>query len=325
MLLKILLLLLALPLGALAVLWLGAFTSLDRDRLHSAATQALPEFEPTSNGLVTITVADNVFRARVAGLGGDRGNLILLHGFPESSAMWIPLIDAAAAAGYQVVAYDQRGYSPGARPNSVDDYSIDKLGSDVLDIADAVGFSTFHLVGHDWGSGVGWALVMNQPERILTWTSLSIPHVAAFSAAIQNDPDQKKRSSYMLLFRTPWLPEQLFAFNRLKLMREVLYAEHHPQQKDEYLALFSEPGAISAALNWYRAARPDALGNLQITRPVLLIWGNKDPAVGRAGVDAQQRYLDAEYTELELYAGHWLMETHSELVVPAVLAHLEKH
>ena len=312
----------ALVIGALSVLWLGALASLDWDRRYTAASHALPKLDSQSNGLVTIGVGENTFRARVAGLGGDRGNLILLHGFPESSAMWIPLIDAAANVGYQVVAFDQRGYSPGARPNGLAEYNIAKLEADVLSIADAVGFGEFHLVGHDWGSVVGWSLVMTQPERILTWTSLSIPHIAAFGAAIENDPDQRQRSSYMILFRTPWLPEQLFAFNNLNLMRSVLYAEHKTQQKEEYLALFSEPGAITAALNWYRAADPAELTNLQVSRPVLLIWGNQDPAVGRAGVEAQQQYLDGDYSELELDAGHWLMETHSDLVVPAVLTHL---
>lgn len=325
MLKKILLGVLVVLLGAVGVLWLGAATSLDWDRQHTNATAALPKLNTNSRGLVQIRAGDLTFRARVAGLGGERGNLILLHGFPESSAMWIPLIDASAEIGYQVVAFDQRGYSPGARPDDVADYSVDKLGADVLAIADAMGFREFHLVGHDWGSGVGWGLVMTQPERILTWTSLSIPHLAAFGAALASDPDQRQRSSYMLLFRTPWLAEQLFAFNRFNLMRSVIYAEHHPQQVDEYLALFSEPGAITAALNWYRAANRDDLESLAVTRPVLFIWGNKDPAVGRVAVEGQRAYLPDDYREVELDAGHWLMETHAEVVVAAILAHLEDH
>jgi pimeloyl-ACP methyl ester carboxylesterase len=312
-------------LGALGVLWLGAVTSLDWDRKHTQATAALPELNPSSNGLVQIRTGDLTFRARVAGLGGKRGNLILLHGFPETSAMWIPLINAAASSGYQVVAFDQRGYSPGARPADVAQYSVDKLGDDVLAVADAMGFSDFHLVGHDWGSGVGWDLALTQPERILTWTSLSIPHIAAFGAAIANDPDQQQRSAYMLLFRTPWLSEQLFAFNRLNLMRSAIYAGHQQRQVDEYLALFSEPGAITAALNWYRATGPEDLESLSMTRPVLFIWGNQDPAVGRAAVDGQRPYLPDDYRELELDAGHWLMETHAEVIVAAVIAFLEDH
>ena len=325
MLKKALLIVVVVVVGSMGILWLGAVRSLDWDRQYSKATAALPEFAPKSSGLVQITAGTHTFRARVAGLGGESGNLILLHGFPESSAMWIPLIEAAADSGYQVVAFDQRGYSPGARPDDVTEYSIDRLSADVLAVADAVGFGEFHLVGHDWGSGVGWVLVLTRPERILTWTSLSIPHIAAFGAAISNDSDQQRRSSYMLLFRTPWLPEQLFAFNNFRLMRSALYAEHHQEQLDEYLALFSEPGALTAALNWYRAATPGALPNPQVTRPVLFIWGNQDPAVGRAAVDGQRPHLPDDYTELELDAGHWLMETHPDVVVPAVLEHLQKH
>ncbi len=325
MLKKALLIVVFLVAGSTGILWLGAVTSLDWDRQHSKATAALAEFAPSSNGLVRIAAGPHAFRARVAGLGGGSGNLILLHGFPESSAMWIPLIEAAADRGYQVVAFDQRGYSPGARPDDVAEYSVEKLSADVLAVADAVGFAEFHLVGHDWGSGVGWGLVLTRPERILSWTSLSIPHVAAFGAAIANDSDQQRRSSYMLLFRTPWLPEQLFAFNNFRLMRSILYADHHQRQLDEYLALFAEPGALTAALNWYRAAIPGDLPSLRVTRPVLFIWGNQDPAVGRAAVDGQRPYLPDDYTELELDAGHWLMETHAEVVVPAVLAHLQKH
>jgi len=325
MLKKILLILILLPVAALGVLWLGAAASLDWDHSHSVASAALPELSPATSGLVRINAGGHTFRARVGGLGGTRGNIIALHGFPESSAMWLPLIDSAAQAGFQIVAFDQRGYSPGARPESVDEYAIDKLGADVLAIADAAGFSDFHLVGHDWGAAVGWWLVLNQPERITTWTSLSIPHIAAFGAAIETDSDQRQRSSYMTLFRTPWLPEQLFAFNKLNLMRSALYAEHRPVQVEEYMALFAEPGAITGALNWYRAADLADVGDPEVTLPVLFVWGNQDPAVGRAGVDAQRPYLSGEYVELELDAGHWLMETHAPLVVPAVLAHLDKH
>jgi len=251
--------------------------------------------------------------------------VLLLHGFPETSRMWVPLMERLAAEGFHCLAPDQRGYSPGARPDDVAQYSVDKLGDDVLAIADAMGFSEFHLVGHDWGSGVGWGLALARPERILTWTSLSIPHIAAFGAAIANDPDQQQRSSYMLLFRTPWLSEQLFAFNRLNLMRSVIYAEHHQRQVDEYLALFREPGAITAALNWYRATSPEDLESLSMTRPVLFIWGNQDPAVGRAAVDGQRPYLPDDYRELELDAGHGLMETHAEVIVAAVIAFVEDH
>ncbi|MCZ6618698.1 MAG: alpha/beta fold hydrolase [Gammaproteobacteria bacterium] len=323
MLRKILAIIAFLVVGAPFVLWVGATTSLDRTLAHDTATSALPTFAEQSDGLVLISTGKRIFRARVAGFGGERGNVILLHGFPETSAMWTPLIDAAADAGYRVVAFDQRGYSPGARPEETDAYAIEALAQDVLDVADVVGFDTFHLVGHDWGFGVGWNLVLTDAARLKTWTSLSIPHIASFGAAIAEDPDQQQRSSYMLLFRTPWLPEQLFAFNDFELMRSAIYAEHSETQVEEYISVFSEPGALTGALNWYRAAGFDAPGpDLNVKLPYLFIWGNRDPAVGRAAVDGQRQYLSEAFRELELDAGHWLMETHADLVVPAVLSHL---
>jgi len=319
---KILYVIVFLIVGAPFVLWLGATTSLDRNLSHSAATTSLPTFPDQSDGLVLVNTGNQIFRARVAGFGGERGNVILLHGFPETSMMWIPLIEAVAQAGYQVVAFDQRGYSPGARPEETTAYTIEVLAQDVLDVADVVGFETFHIVGHDWGSVVGWNLVLTEAVRLKTWTSLSIPHIASFGAAIAEDADQQQRSSYMILFRMPWLPEQLFAFNDFDLMRTVMYAEHGDAQVEEYLRVFSEPGALTGALNWYRAAAFDApVPDLNVKLPYLFIWGNQDPAVGRAAVDGQQQYISGAFSELELDAGHWLMETHAELVIPAVLSH----
>ena len=311
-------------LGAVAVLWIGAAASLDWDRQHQAAVNALPEWPTERSGVVRIAANNMEFRARVAGFGGTRGNLLLLHGFPETSAMWQPLIERAAADGYQVVAFDQRGYSPGARPDGADQYATHLLGADALAVADAVGFDNFHLVGHDWGSAVGWFLVLTQPERVVTWSSLSIPHIAAFGEALQTDADQQSRSTYMGFFRLPWLAEQVFAFNNLSTMREVMFNEHSREVADEYMAVFSEPGALTGALNWYRAPQGDGGGDidLQVTRPVLFVWGSQDPAVGRVGVELQRQYMPDAFQEIELEAGHWLMSSHGDVVTDAVLAHV---
>ena len=92
-----------------------------------------------------------------------------------------------------------------------------------------------------------------RPEPLLSWTSLSIPHISAFAGALANDPDQRRKSRYMLLFRTPWLPEALLTFNHLALMNNVMYRDMSVEQRAEYDAVFAEPGALTAALNWYRA------------------------------------------------------------------------
>ena len=315
---------------SLIVLWIGASLSLDRDRLHSASVDALPIFDGGTDGLVVMQVGESRFRARVGGFAepvGNRGNLVLLHGFPETSIMYEPLVSAAAQAGYRVIAFDQRGYSPGARPEGRSSYVVPELVGDVIAVADAAGFDTFHLVGHDWGAAVGWATVLSNPERVDSWSALSIPHVAAFGEAVQNDPEQRSKSSYMMFFWQPWLPEQVFAFNDFALLRSVMYSEHPAEYLAEYLSVFAEPGALTGALNWYRAGSdtgpPDGAGSAQVATPTLFIWGNQDVAVGRTAVAAQRKYMDGPFVEMELDTGHWLMETAADKVVPAVLAHID--
>jgi pimeloyl-ACP methyl ester carboxylesterase len=250
--------------------------------------------------------------------------VLLLHGFPETSIMWTPMLGALADAGYRAIAFDQRGYSPGARPAATDDYRIEGLVGDALAVADAAGFDRFHVVAHDWGSGIAWTLAIRHPERLSSVSSLSIPHLAAFAAAIEDDADQRRRSRYMLLFRTPWLPETLFCFNGLSLLDRAVWPEHGAAARTEYHAVFSEPRALGAALDWYRAASLDpGPGDVRVGVPALVIWGNRDPAVGRASFEGEKALFTGPLTEVELDAGHWLMETHAPLVTATVLRHIE--
>ena len=312
-----------------AALGIGGWLSLDEEFSYSRSVDRLPLFpEVDPLNLTAIEAGGFTFRARVSGFGNEGPAVILLHGFPETSAMWLPLIDAAASRGYRVLAFDQRGYSPGARPADVSDYAVPRLVQDVLRVADAAGIRAFHLVGHDWGSIVGWSVVMSNPERVLSWTGLSVPHPAAFGEAVQNDPEQQKKSSYFLLFQQPWLPEKLFAFNNQMLLRDVFYETMPRDQRQEYLAMLAEPGAMTAALNWYRALETEEGQSPEspvIDRPALFIWGNEDPAVSAYAVQAQRKYIRGPFKELELNAGHWLMEEQAAVVVPAVLEHLDAY
>ena len=315
---------------AVVVLTVGSELSLDHDRGHNLDTLALPAFpDETTDGLVRIAANNYEFRARLAGFadGEERPAVILLHGWPVTSAMWDPLIEPLVEAGYRVLAFDQRGYSPGARPEAISDYQVTALSDDVLALADALGIEQFHLAGHDWGAVVGWVTVMRRPQRVLSWTALSIAHPAAFGEAMQNDPDQRARSSYFMLFMMPWLPQTLFSFNDFRMLKAV-YGSMSEAQKTEYLRVLSEPGALSAAFNWYRAS---ALGGSPtetraqiITTPTLFIWGINDRAAGRVAVEAQAQYMAGPYRKIELNTGHWLMETMPEEVTAAMLQHLEQ-
>jgi len=307
-----------------AVALAGSLLSLDWGRSHRTATQSLPTFSGFGEGpasLVRIPANGMEFRARIAGSRGD--GVILLHGFPETSAMWIPLIELLSDQGFRVVAFDQRGYSPGARPEALDAYSIPQLVDDVFAVAEATGMQQFHLVGHDWGAAVGWAAVMARPERLRSWTSLSIPHIAAFGDALANDADQQQRSRYMQFFRMPLLPETAFTFNRLKLMDEAMYGEMSETQRAEYHAVFSEPGALTAALNWYRApAGFNVAPAPKVRLPILFIWGNHDPAVSRYAVESQRNFIEGQFDYHELNAGHWLMEEATDKVDSEILLFL---
>ena len=128
---------------------------------------------------------------------------LLLHGFPQGARSWRRVAAHLADDGLRLVAPDQRGYSPGARPQEVAAYGIETLVGDVLALADSLGIDTFHLVGHDWGGSVSWALAAEHPDRVRTLTALSVPHLAAFGRALREDPEQQRLSAYIGRFRRP--------------------------------------------------------------------------------------------------------------------------
>ena len=215
------------------VLLVSARLSLDTEHGHTRRVEKLPSLSPaTAQGLVQVRARGLSFRAHVAGLDGDGPALLLLHGFPETSIMWRPLIEAAAQAGFRVVAFDQRGYSPLARPTGVEDYRLSELVADVFAVASAVGFERFHLVGHDWGAIVGWVAAGQDRERVRSYASLSIPHPSAIRMANEG----QGAPAYVRFFRMPGVPETLFTAGGLAPMRNAMYESMPTDQVDEPLA-----------------------------------------------------------------------------------------
>ena len=306
------------------------FGSLDWARSHTAHVNALPVLSSNDEaGEFRIIAGDFEFRARVAGMQNDGDGVILLHGFPESSIMWTPLTEALASAGYRVVAIDQRGYSPGARPTGVENYEVTELVSDVVAVADAVGFDDFHLVGHDWGSAVGWGTVFQHAERVRSWTGMAIPHIGAFVKGVVSDPDQQKRSSYFSILRKPMLAEFLMTYNGQSRLDKLL-ARLPEEQRNEYLGILAEPGALTAALNWYRSLDTVQIAtsgslDLEVQTPTLFIWGNQDGVVARSSVESQRPYITGPFREMELDAGHGLLLDEPEQVITAILSHIDTY
>ena len=253
---------------------------------------------------------------------GSKAPVILVHGWPEFASCWEPVAAQLAAAGHQVLAYDQRGYSPGARPEDVAAYAVEELVADLGAIADAVGFDRFHLVGHDWGGVMGWAAAVEYADRILTFTAVSTAHTAAHGEAIKTDPEQYERMDYLRKIRDH--PNEV-AVSMLRNDGEKLRAVYGGAvpagRVDEYVSRFSAPGVMDAALKFYRAL---GLGRQMpvkpITVPVTYIWGSEDAAFGRRAAENTGKYVDGPYRFEELTgASHWLPEEKPEELARIIL------
>jgi pimeloyl-ACP methyl ester carboxylesterase len=258
-----------------------------------------------------------VFDVSDSGTGDDVA--VLLHGWPQDRHAWSQVTPQLVDGGLRVVAFDQRGYSPRARPTGRDAYRMDELVGDVLALIDELGVPRVHLVGHDWGGAVAWTLAERHPERLRSLTVVSTPHHRALAWAMRHG-DQARRSWYMAAFCIPALPELVLRRRLGAVLRRSGLPEHHAQR---YAARIREPGAASGGLAWYRAIplRRNASDSdaRRISTPTAYIWGRHDSALGRAAADRTRDHVAADYTFTELDAGHWLPETHPLEVAAAIL------
>ena len=256
---------------------------------------------------------------------GDEGELvILLHGFPETSHMWIPLLEHLGSNGYRAIAPDLRGYSRGARPEGAENYSYTTMVDDVLGIAEAFDSERFHLVGHDHGAGLGWFVAGTHDNRIASWSALSVPHIDAFGNAIAPNPEQSERSQYILFFQQEGAAEKTLSDNDYAGLKAV-WNQSSPEQVEEYLRVFRQPGALTGALNWYRGITVAGEGRQPIgdvSVPTILIWGNQDQAIGRPGVEATPPLMSGPYRLIELDVGHWLIQEAETEVLREITNHI---
>ena len=239
------------------------------------------------------------FSARAAGPANGRP-VLLLHGFPQSSLSWLPVMHTLAAAGYRAVAPDQRGYSAGARPADVAAYRVSQLVSDVLALADTMQMGRFDLVGHDWGGMVAWVTAAQHPGVVRSLSVVSTPHPGALAAALSaGDPDQTARSAYVHVFRRPAEPERILLGEGGdgEGLRSMFAATGLDEaQAGEYVSLMQAPGAMTAALNWYRAipfaaATPPS----PVEVPSLFAWGARDRFVTRAAATSCGAWVRGPY------------------------------
>ena len=228
--------------------------------------------------------------------------VVLLHGFPEFWYSWRNQIPALVAAGYRVVAPDMRGYAESDKPAGYDAYLGDALSGDVAGLIAACGEERAVVVGHDWGGAVAWMTALRRPEVVDKLVILNAPHPAAFLRGIRQ-PSQMLRSSYMVFFQLPNVPElALSAGNFMGLKNILRGATQRPgafteEDLERYAEAFRRPGALTGGLAYYRAmgrrmatarqagAMPAHGERRTVTAPTLVIWGRNDPALGTALAD----------------------------------------
>jgi pimeloyl-ACP methyl ester carboxylesterase len=281
--------------------------------------------------LEKITIAPGLtFDALVAGEPGAP-LVLLLHGFAESMHCWRSQVSALAAAGYRAVAPSQRGYSPGARPDTSDtaNYHIERLMDDAMAIAAAGGYGDrrFHLVGHDWGGSIAWALADRFPQLLASLTVLSRPHPNAFNRALEMpDGDQAHRSRHHKAFLEPGAAELVLADDARWLRKRLAAAGVPLAAIEQHLSVLGNTAAMEAALSWYRArgAIRTPLGPIRV--PVLYIWGDADDTVGRIAAEGTEDFIAAPYRfEVLPGVGHFAAEQAPDRVNELLLQHLKAY
>ncbi|HET6392167.1 MAG TPA: alpha/beta hydrolase [Blastococcus sp.] len=273
--------------------------------------------------LLRTDVGDLTFDVRVDGPEDGRP-VLLLHGFPQTSASWAAVSPLLAEAGLRTYAPDQLGYSPGARPDEVEAYSAQNLAQVTADLMTALEIPVADVAGHDWGANVAWTLAAWHSDRIRSLTAVSVPHPAAYTVAYRTDPEQKERSGYIRLFWQAGKAEDVLLADDARRLRRMLSGSEHatgvPEEAiEEYVAVLSAPGALTAALNWYRAMSSSTRVD-PIAVPTTYVWSDGDAAIGRTAAEACANYVTGDYRFVEL-AGitHWIPEQAPEQLARAIL------
>jgi len=272
----------------------GAFhhSPLDPAAASSQNLESLEHIEIESNGVRLHTIL----------AGPAKGPpLILLHGFPEFWYGWRHQIGPLAQAGYRVIVPDQRGYNLSDKPAGVQDYRGEALVADLLGLMQAHALQRVSLIGHDWGAAVAWWAAAAHAERIERLVILNVPHLKVMARALRTNWRQRLRSWYIAFFQIPRLPELLLRAGGFAGMVAAMRRSGRPgtfsaAELNTYRQAWAQPGALTAMLNWYRAAaryrpRISLQGKIQV--PTLMIWGARDTALelelARASIELCKR------------------------------------
>lgn len=253
--------------------------------------------------------------------------VLLLHGFPETSRAWRKQMPALAQR-FRVVAPDLRGFGASDKPKGIAAYRTSVVAADIVALIHGFDADRAHVVGHDWGGGVAWAVATLHPEAVDRLVVLNCPHPKVMQEALRSNWTQIRKSWYIFAFQLPWLPEWSFRRNGAKALKDTLRRSSKPgtfsdADLDEYARAFSAPGAATGAINYYRAAARSRLPTRKIAARTLLIWAEDDFALGMEltrGMDSL--FEDPPRIEYVPDTSHWVMEERPELVSRLLLEFL---
>jgi epoxide hydrolase 4 len=264
-------------------------------------------------------------------MNGSGKLIMFVHGFPEFWYAWKEQL-VEFGRDHCAVALDMRGYNLSDKPEAVEQYAIKYLTEDLRALARSLGHERFILVAHDWGGAVAWALAINHPECVEKLIIVNSPHPAVFARELAENPVQQKASQYMLAFRSRKTEAMLAANNYAALvgivMGEGLKKGHFTEEdRQAYIAAWSQPGALTGGLNYYRASRvgppsgdeqartfePGAR-SMDVRVPTLMIWGERDVALTPGNLDGLDAYVP-DLTIRRIPDGtHWVVHEQPALV-----------
>ena len=262
-------------------------------------------------------------RLHVVEAGPPHGRpVLLLHGFPEFWWGWRNQIAPLAASGRRVVLPDLRGYNLSGKPRGIRAYGLDPLTDDLRGLIDSLGPKPADVVAHDWGGAVAWWGALRFPERIARLAVLNIPHPAVMRHFLRHNREQRRRSRYIFYFQLPWLPERKIRAADFRALRSIFKRSSRPgtfsrEELEIYTAAACRPGALTAMLNWYRAAlwsSPLTPPHRIVEPPVRILWGEDDVALGADMVaPSAERCRSAQVVRIA-GAGHWVQHEAAEKV-----------
>ena len=270
-------------------------------------------------------LATNNIRVHTALAGPIDGKpVFLLHGFPEAWFGWENQIAPLVEAGFRVIVPDQRGYNLSDKPRGVSNYKMDLLGDDILGIADQLGYEDFYLAGHDFGAMVSWSLALRVPERIKGLVIANVPHPAVFKTYLKSHPAQMLKSWYAIFFQIPGLPERFARANNWQFLISAMPDDLSKEEQNRYRQAWSQPGAITGMINWYRAtfssSSPARVENT-IKPSTLIIWGKQDPHLSHQMAPLSLAYCQDGQLVMIDDATHWVQHDQAEQVSQLLIKH----